>query len=97
MTYAWIITKDYFDEDNLITFIAGPSGVDDDDIKKLKKGGGVHFKMYDDDKNLCLSGRFLGDENSEDAFGPLDDYGMPGYGCTGIKYKNETTGKWEYL
>jgi len=93
--YAWIVTKDCLENETM--FAAGPSGVDDADIEALKKGKGAAFKLYDDDGELYLTGRFLGDKNSEEAFGPLDDFGMPGYGCTGIKYIDEKTGKWEYL
>lgn len=31
------------------------------------------------------------------AFGPLDDYGRPNYGCTGIKLYDDDKGVWEWV
>jgi len=96
MAYAWIITKDCLENKKM--FVSGPSDAKDADIEALKKGGGEGFKLYDDDGCLNMIGRFIEDgENGEDCFGPLDDYGMPSWGCTGIKYRNKTTGKWEFV
>lgn len=54
---------------------------------------GGQFRMFDDDKNLYYSGTIWGDY---DGFEPLDDFGMPNAGCTGIQYKNDE-GEWEWL
>lgn len=37
----------------------------------------------------------LYDPEGEWPFGPLDDYGRPNYGCTGIQHFNPDTEKWE--
>ena len=51
------------------------------------------FKIYDDDGELYLSGKSTDDSD----FGPLDDFGMPSYGATEIRYKNKKTGRYETL
>jgi len=38
---------------------------------------------------------FLGDQHSEAAFGPLDDFGEPNAGCTSIEYWE--AGVWSML
>lgn len=54
------------------------------------------FRMYDDDGNLYYEG-VSDDDDSSDAFDPLDDYGTPNAGCTTIKYRSSITGQWETL
>lgn len=54
-----------------------------------------HFKLYTDDNDLIYEG-FCSDNDSEDAFAPLDDYGMPNFGCSYIQYK-QPDGTWETL
>ena len=54
-----------------------------------------HFKLYDDDDDLYYSGRFWGDEDSEEAFAPLD-WGSRYAGCTRIDYRQED-GTWVIL
>lgn len=46
---------------------------------------GCEFRLKDDDGTVCYEGRSdtCDDEN---AFGPLDDFGMPNAGCTTIEY-----------
>ena len=75
----------------------GPFGITEEQQKLLKAGKGTQFKMYDDDHILVYTGRLLGDPNSEEGFGPLDDFGMPDAGCTGIKYRSPNGGFGEYL
>lgn len=54
----------------------------------------VHFKMYDDDNNLCYSGYYvIGDD--ENWFAPLDHYGMPNAGCSYMRIRDKETGKYE--
>jgi hypothetical protein len=58
------------------------------------------FKMYDDDGELYYTGVFLGDPDSEDGFGPLEDFGTPNAGAVEIcYYKGKVNGKeiWETL
>ena len=50
--------------------------------------------MFDDDGELYFEGR-SNDCDSERAFAPLDDFGMPDSGCTDIQYIHN--GKWESL
>lgn len=50
------------------------------------------FRLLDDDGEIY----FHGVSTSNESFAPLNNYGMPGYGCTDIQYKNEK-GKWESL
>ena len=88
--YSWIITEDHLDGEE--TNVTGPRGSTTD--WKANPNQGVEFKMYDDDQELYYTGRIVGDY---DGFEPMDDFGTPNAGCTGIMYKNETTGEWEYL
>lgn len=54
---------------------------------------GEQFRMFDDDGELYYSGSIWGDY---DGFEPLDDFGMPSAGCTGIQYQNDK-GEWKWL
>ena len=54
-----------------------------------------YFELYDDDKILYAKG-YSNDNQNEDLFEPLDDWGA-GYGCTGIKYRNLETNKMEWM
>lgn len=105
MDKGWIIVKDHVSascrddhECKLTAYdeveIVGPRGCT---LTKKELMNGVAFRMYDDDDNIYFSGFLVGDENSEDGFMPLDDYGTPDAGCTYIKYRNKKTGKWETL
>jgi hypothetical protein len=40
----------------------------------------VRFRLLDDDREVYFMGRM-----EEEDFHPLDDFGMPGYGCTIIE------------
>jgi len=60
-------------------------------LAQLKRGEGRFFQMYDDDKVLYYSGRFIGDADQE--FAPLDDFGTPNAGATSIKYRDPQTRK----
>lgn len=105
-TYAWVIDVDHLaDEgaepgswvDNAAT-VTGPSTAPDELLAKLAAGEGEQFKMFDDDYELYYTGRLVSTEgaDSEDGFGPLDDFGLGNAGCTSIQYKN-AQGKWETL
>ncbi len=96
--YAWIIDTDHLASPELgdEAGTTGPRDITEDQAVALhKRGEGARFKMYDDDGELYYSGRFLGDSESEDAFGPLDDFGTPNAGATTIKYLRN--GIWEIL
>jgi hypothetical protein len=94
--YAWAITKDHINEghDENTCWTHGADDLNHAYIvthpEKQK------FRMYDDDGELYYEGYYVGDF-SEDAFGPLDDFGMPNAGCTRIDYWNETKQIWETL
>jgi hypothetical protein len=86
--YAWIITKDHFAEDRDRKGTIGPSTATDEQIAKLKAGEGKPFRMLTDDRDLVYEGRYIGPDD-ETEFRPLDDFGMPDFGCTIIQYQNE--------
>ena len=90
MTYSWIITKDLIDGEEVN--VIGPRNSTFDWTKN--PNAGEAFKMYDDDKELYYLGRITG---NYEGFEPLDDFGMPNAGCTGIKYRDPNTGAWNYL
>jgi len=54
----------------------------------------VRFRMYDDDGEHYYSGTLIMDGEAE-GFEPLDDFGMPGAGCTEIRLFEH--GRWATL
>jgi len=52
-----------------------------------------YFELFDDDSILYARG-YSNDNQSDDLFEPLDNWGTS-YGCTDIKYRNLTTNKME--
>lgn len=89
--YAWIITADKLHESDPETFdssvgVIGPHGATDEQIAELKAGKGAAFRMKDDDGEVYYHGRFIGDAESEDGFGPLWDFGTPDSGAVDIEY-----------
>jgi len=84
MPNQWRITKDIINEPlgnySFPTEI-GTTSSRFDYAKDSAKGMPVRFKIYDDDDNLYFEGRM-----EEENFHPLDDFGMPSYGCTYLKY-----------
>lgn len=97
-SYAWRITYDHLEGERIN--VAGPHNATDEQLDILahpRKNAGqlTQFKIYDDDGELYFSGYFLGDSESEDAFGPLDDFGMPDSGATEIRYLRGE--EWETL
>lgn len=102
MTYGWLITTDFHPDANSkpgtnynAKGVMGPNGITDQSAARLLNGEGHLFRLYDDDHILYYEGRFIGDHDSEDGFGPLDDFGMPNAGCTSIEYYRN--GGWEQL
>lgn len=72
------------------------SGKDEYVNQDKKKDSMIHkFRLLDDDEEIYAYG-ISDDCDSENAFEPLDWYEAD-YGVTGIQYKNEKTGKYEYL
>lgn len=86
--HAWIIDKDLID--GKAVNLTGPRDAHPDFAAKLKADpkAGKKFKMYDDDGELYYEGRILyaDDADGDVEFRPLDDFGMPGAGCTEIRY-----------
>jgi hypothetical protein len=102
--YAWVIDTDHLADHggepgtlagNAAT-ITGPRDAPEGLLAQLAAGGGHKFRLKDDDGELYYSGRLAGDRESEDGFGPLDDFGLPNAGCTEILYLTGE-GKWETL
>jgi hypothetical protein len=93
--YAWLVYHDHLDHRRVRVY--GPGGITDGQCKRLAAGEGARFRLLDGDGILYFSGRLLGDDESGDGFGPLDDYGTPDSGCTTIQYLSPGTGKWETL
>ena len=93
--YGWKITQDYIDTD--AAGIIGPRAISDKDRLYLDGGRGHRFRLYDDDGGLCYAGLFVGDPDSEDGFGPLDDFGEPNAGAVRIDYYNRETRRWATL
>lgn len=85
----WIITKDFINESdwNPQVGTTGSQGEPD-------KENSVRFRLKDDDDTVYYEG-LCDDSSSEEAFEPLDDFGMPNDGCTSIEYFEN--GKWEVL
>jgi hypothetical protein len=91
MKGSWVITKDHLGD--------GAEGTIGPSITTLTaeeiKAKGVHFKMYDDDNELYYEGYCIF-RDGEEGFYPLEDFGEPNAGCTGIKYRNKD-GTYEWL
>jgi len=93
---SWIIDKDCFaDKDakprtnSNAVGVAGPREYQGDGSELKYK-----FRMMDDDGEIVYYGR-CDSCDDDNAFGPLDDFGTPNYGCTRIDYL--INGKWEML
>lgn len=98
--YGWIIDIDHFPDgpegtNSNAKGVIGPRSVSWEINSSLRNGQGIPFRMRDDDGEVMYEGRFIGDADDEEAFGPLWDFGMPNAGCTSIEYKRN--GKWEVL
>ena len=83
MGYAWTITSDSFDGEDV--GVTGPRSVNLGAKEIIAHPGRQHFKMYDDDGNHYYSGFLVGG----DGFEPLDDFGTPNAGCTEIRYRGK--------
>ena len=85
--YGWLIYESFIEDSTFgraqAVAVAGPSGISDENLRKLKDGEGDEFELYDDDDNLYYKGRLIGAD--ADGFEPLDDYGTPNAGCVKMK------------
>jgi hypothetical protein len=91
MTYAWVVTRDLLDGKDVS--INGPRGCAF--TAEHITQNGIAFRMRDDDGVPYYQGFYLGPD-TEDMFGPLDDYGTPNSGCTEIQYR-DADGNWKTL
>lgn len=93
--YEWTITRDLICGGDLAGTV-GPFDATMSTAEISSHPERQYFEMYDDEGSKYFAGYIVGDD---DCFGfePLDDFGMPGYGCTEIRYKNPHTGKMEIL
>lgn len=74
MDNHWIITKDFIGSKSKgIKSACFPDDLSENDLP-------VTFRMYDGDNNLYVEGKMFVED-----FEPLDDYGLGGLGCTGVK------------
>lgn len=104
--YGWIIDKDHispqgskYANDNSEGTI-GPRNILPSIKRRLERGEGEAFRMFDDDGELYYTGRIFHHpdfDGCDGGFEPMDDFGMPNAGCTEIQYQHKTTGKWETL
>lgn len=100
--YAWIIDTDHLAEPDAdgklpdpgslcynAATVSGPSDAPAALLAELAAGKGIKFRIRDDDKILYYTGRFVPAElsDSEEGFGPLDDFGTPNAGAVTIEYK----------
>jgi hypothetical protein len=81
--HGWIITKDYYAEryqEKSSVGTMGPHDISPKIQEQLTKGEGIKFRLLDDDNELLAEGLQI--EGDTDGFAPLDDFGMPNWGCT---------------
>ena len=90
MSYQWTITV----LDNRPADIVGPSTATMTPEEIMNHPERVFFQMRDADRELQAMGYFIGEWDSEDGFGPLDDYGVS-IGCVDIEYQIDK--KWILL
>jgi len=103
MSYGWIITggnkvgKEFDEEerkrDSCVIGQAGPWDLEEGTFRELRNGGGVAFKMADDDEEMVFTGRAIFDEDCDECE-PLDDYGTPGLGFSRYWLKDKYN-RWE--
>lgn len=91
----WTITVDRFAEPNHApgtnynaVGIVGPRAATLTAEQIINHPSAVPFEMYTDDRELVYEGFLVGD----DVLAPLDQFGMPNFGCTQINVKKD--GQW---
>lgn len=90
----WKITRDYLAE-RYDDEPCKPQSCDWNE-EKSKDIELYKFRLLDDDGEIYCAG-VCDTCDDEEAFAPLDDYGMGSLGCTTIQYKDTVTGKYETL
>lgn len=111
---AWIITKDKIaDHEDRMNYpeggsnfhavgMIGPRTASEEDVRRLRAGEGIKFRLKDDDGNVYYYGRRLEQsdadefEFAETELAPLDNFGSPNAGCT-IQEEKNADGKWEAI
>ncbi|NOR56995.1 MAG: hypothetical protein GQ474_00550 [Sulfurimonas sp.] len=91
---AWYISEDKIDDGQAVGQWNARFKNPENGIEKCKEICTYKFRMLDDDDEVYYIG-YSNDCDSEKAFQPLDDFGMPNAGCTDIQYRHN--GKWESL
>ena len=106
---AWIITKDKIadpaePEGGHLNAkgLTGPRTASEEDVRRLKAGEGIPFRLLDDDGNIYYYGRRLETSDADEGYGaetefaPLDNFGRPNAGAVTQQEKN-ADGVWESL
>ena len=88
---AWIITKVHDESCADEVGTMGPRTITPENETYLRSGKGIAFKLYDDDNTLIYEGRITPNAYESAPFQPLDQFGMPNYGCTSIRYREYGT------
>ena len=98
MKTEWTITEDAVAEDGSepgtygnAVGVTGPGDATLTAEQIISHPQAKRFRMYDDDHTFCYAGYLVGD----DEFAPLDDFGEPNAGCTGIEILEN--GEWHWL
>lgn len=96
-TYAWIIDKDLIADEGVeapsnqnAVGMMGPRDISPEQEAALQAGQGSVFRMLDSDGEVYYRGRLLGDQNDEEGFAPLYDFGQPNAGASDIQYSTGT-------
>lgn len=98
---AFIITTDHIN-DGEAEGTTGPRGIIDRDVKRLKAGEGIPFRLLDDDHEVYYEGRRLEESDAdhwyaaETELAPLDCFGAGMAGCT-IQEERDDHGMWEAI
>ena len=95
MIGAWAVTYDHLEGKE--SKVSGPRGVTLSHSEIVNHPDAQKFRMLDDDGNVYYTGFCIVGGEYESDFAPLDDYGAPNAGCTGIQYQDGPNGSWEYL
>jgi len=88
--YRWVITKDRISEpgEKSAVGVMGPGACDEN-----LKSNPQRFSLYDDDGECYAEGMLYSTDeeyNYEEAlFSPLNNFGLPNWGCTQIKVDGE--------
>jgi hypothetical protein len=98
---AFIITNDHINYSEA-DGVTGPRGIIRKDVKRLKDGEGIEFRLLDDDGEVYYEGRRLEESDAdhwyaaETELAPLDCFGAPNAGCT-IQQERNADGVWEAI